>query len=97
MFLASFALRRLGYGTDQGRWLMQQVQAKDGAPKRRSTRPQYAFHDESSLAAIPPSAASSAPSKLGAISTGAEKGELWQDPRVLMALGILLLIYFVSR
>ena len=96
--------RRLGYGTDQGRWLMQQVQAKDGAPKRRAARPQHAFHDESTLSAIPPTAAS-APSaadvKQGAISAGVERGQMLQDPRVLMAIGgavcFLLLIYLVSR
>ena len=49
---------RLGYGTDQGRWLVQQVGTRgsgaDGA-KRRSTRPPRAFHemDESSMMNVP--------------------------------------------
>jgi len=37
---------RLAYGTDQGRWLQQQVDAADGGTKRRSRAPsQRVFHE----------------------------------------------------
>ena len=36
---------RLGYGTDAGRWLMEQVGEKDGAGKRPSRQPSRVFHD----------------------------------------------------
>lgn len=52
---------RLAYGTDQGRWLNEQVACK-GDAKRRAARPQRAFHDISTApsfgeapAAAPPS------------------------------------------
>ena len=100
-------MRRLGYGTDQGRWLMQQVEATaDGAPKRRpKTRPQHAFHDESSLSAVPPAATTAAaPDALsvrqGALSA-ADGKQLLQQPKVLLAiaagLSFLMLIFYVSR
>ena len=85
---------------------MQQVQAApDGAAKRRATRPQRAFHDDSTLNDAPPPAAaapSSAEVRQGALSMGSDKGAVWwQQPHVFMAAGaavcFLLLIYVVSR
>ena len=97
---------RLAYGTDQGRWLMEQVQSTpDGAAKRRAaTRPQRAFHDEDSLstdsstpAAVPSDALSV---KQGGLCAGSER-PVWQQPRVLLAaaavVGFLFLVLVVSR
>ena len=103
-------LGRLAYGTDQGRWLMEQVQsAPDGAKRRASTRPQHAFHDPDSLLA-PPTGGASAPAaappadalsvRQGALSAGSDQKWMMQ-PRVLLVAGaaacFLLLIFFVSR
>lgn len=36
---------RLGYGTDQGRWLVQQVGEKESTGRRPSRQPSRVFHD----------------------------------------------------
>eukprot|EP00965_Chrysotila_dentata_P230150 6197605-Pleurochrysis_carterae.AAC.2 len=44
--LGSCASQRLAFGTDQGRWLLEQVANKGtGVAKRRSGRPHHVFHD----------------------------------------------------
>ena len=81
---------RLAYGTDQGRWLMEQVQsAPDGAKRRLATRPQHAFHDEDTLGAVPPQPQQPSDAlsvRQGALCAGAE-GPVWKQPRVLAAAG----------
>ena len=96
-----FVHGRLAYGTDQGRWLMEQVQATPDGAKRRSTRPQHAFHDEDSLGATPSNSSGSDALSVrqGALSSG--ERAMWQQPRILLAIGavacFLLLIFAVSR
>jgi hypothetical protein len=84
---------------------MEQVQKDnaDGAKRRAAPRPQYAFHDEDSLATLgsPPLPNPDALGvRQGALCTGSDK-PVWQQPRVLIAaaaaFGFLFLIYIVSR
>lgn len=46
---------RLGYGTDQGRWLVDQVGGKEADVVRRVSRvPSRVFHDSNDMAPAPP-------------------------------------------
>ena len=97
--------RRLAYGTDQGRWLMEQVQATpDGAAKRRATRPQHAFHNDDTICGPPQTGAPAPASDALSVRQGmpSEGGkQLWQQPRVMLAVGaalsMLFVIFLVSR
>ena len=50
---------RLGYGTDQGRWLVQQVGDKESAGRRPSRVPSRVFHDIDAEEAPPVATSSS--------------------------------------
>ena len=88
-------------GLERERRLMEQVQATPDGAKRRSTRPQHAFHDEDSLGATPSNSSGSDALSVrqGALSSG--ERAMWQQPRILLAIGavacFLLLIFAVSR
>ena len=62
---------RLAYGTDQGRWLMEQTSSETNA-KRRPQRPQRAFHTECAAA----SAMSCSESHTGAEARSSSAGSV---------------------
>ena len=47
---------RLGYGTDQGRWLMEQVSTKEEGTAKRRGRPARVFHEVGEGTAAPTAA-----------------------------------------
>lgn len=92
---------RLGYGTDQGRWLMEQVNTKDGGDgaqqRRKAARaPQRVFHDVS----LGPPEASSADSakddvKNGSLSTTTRRSQKQNALYAAIAFAALLLVYLL--
>ena len=91
---------RLGYGTDQGRWLMEQVNTKDGdgaQQRRKAARaPQRVFHDVS----LGPPATESADSakddvKNGSLSTTTRRSQKQNALYAAIAFAALLLVYLL--
>jgi hypothetical protein len=83
--------RRLAYGTDQGRWLQQQVAQGDNGPKRR-TRPQHVFHPIDSLE---PSAASAAPHSSRPAIEEADDTKMFVLPGIIGGIMVILLFVFL--
>ena len=63
---------RLGYGTDQGRWLVEQVGARDGVEvvRRPSRQPSRVFHDPNEMEPPPPQREAAPKSASAAPSAG---------------------------
>ena len=74
---------RLGYGTDQGRWLVDQVGGKEADVVRRVSRvPSRVFHDSNDMAPAPPMhrPASTEPSGVQQLWSSAQQ-QLWTHHR----------------
>jgi hypothetical protein len=89
-------VRRLAYGTDQGRWLAQQVAASgaEGGPKRRARPPQRVYHalDDAPLSDM-------GGSSISAVRTAGDpavKAATSENMLIGIVVSVLILLFFVA-